>query len=170
VTQQEKQLIGSYPNTYTYTKSMAERSLFKKRGNLNCVLFRPSIIAASLSEPFPGWTDSLAAAGGLTLMSSLGLIKYIKVYKGGNNSFDVIPVDIVSNGILVTTANAGCKNEKTLDIYNCGTSGQNPISMIGYANCVKKANKSFSFNKKVFPVKTEMITNPTEYKVKKMIF
>jgi hypothetical protein len=49
VAQQEKQLIGSYPNTYTYTKSMAERSLFKKMGNLKCVLFRPSIIAASLN-------------------------------------------------------------------------------------------------------------------------
>ena len=30
----EKTLIGDFPNTYTYTKSMAERSLKKKKGNL----------------------------------------------------------------------------------------------------------------------------------------
>ena len=30
----EKKLIGDYPNTYTYTKSMAEKSLMKKKGNL----------------------------------------------------------------------------------------------------------------------------------------
>jgi hypothetical protein len=106
-------------------------------------------------------------------MASLGLINYIKVYNGGHNSFDVIPVDIVSNGIIVTTANAAQQPQKpgkNLDIYNFGTSGQNPISFVGYADLVKKGNKYFSFNKKVFPVRTEMITNPTEYKVKKMMF
>ena len=77
VEQQEKKLIGDFPNTYTFTKNLAEKSLFKKKGNLQCVLFRPSIIASSAREPFPGWTDSLSAAGGLSLMCSLGLINFI---------------------------------------------------------------------------------------------
>jgi fatty acyl-CoA reductase len=101
---------------------MAEKSLIKKKGKLNCVLFRPAIIAAADQEPFKGWTDSLAAAGGLTLLASLGLMNYMYISTGGTNNFDVIPVDIVSNGIIVTSANAGTKKSGELDIYNCGTS------------------------------------------------
>jgi hypothetical protein len=40
-------------------------------------------------------------------MCSLGLINYVKVKDGGRNVFDMIPVDTVSNGILITTAHAG---------------------------------------------------------------
>ena len=56
---------------------MAEKTLAKNKGDLPVVLFRPSIIASSMEQPFPGWTDSLAAAGGLTLMCGMGLIPYI---------------------------------------------------------------------------------------------
>ena len=44
VTEQEKNIIGAYPNTYTFTKSLAERMLKKNRGNLPVVILRPSII------------------------------------------------------------------------------------------------------------------------------
>lgn len=91
---------------------MAEKSLNKKRGDLQCVVFRPAIIASANKEPFPGWTDSLSAAGGVTLLSGLGLINFINIT--GDNCFDVIAVDIVSNGILVTAANAGTKRIKEL--------------------------------------------------------
>ena len=111
---------------------MAEKSLMKKKGNLPCVLFRPSIIAAANKEPFPGWTDSLAAAGGITLMISLGLINYFQVTDGGKNVFDIVPVDTVSNGIIVSTAHAGQKPGKDLDIYNCGTSSLHPITIVDY--------------------------------------
>lgn len=44
----------------------------------------------------------------------------------------MIPVDIVTNGIIISTAHAGSKQGNELDIYNCGTSDQNPISVCGY--------------------------------------
>ena len=34
VEQREKELIGNFPNTYTYTKNLAEKSLMKNKGNL----------------------------------------------------------------------------------------------------------------------------------------
>jgi hypothetical protein len=71
-------------------------------------------------EPFPGWTDSLSAAGGLTLFCSTGLINYI--HAKGYNIFDMIPVDIVTNGLIVATAHAGSKPGNELDVYNCGSS------------------------------------------------
>ena len=75
----------------------------KNKGDLSVVILRPSIIASTLKDPFPGWTDSLSAAGGLMVMTGIGLINYIN--NKGNNRFDVIPVDIVTNSIVVVTAN-----------------------------------------------------------------
>lgn len=43
----EKSLIGSYPNTYTWTKSMAERALQKKHGHVKVSLIRPTIVISS---------------------------------------------------------------------------------------------------------------------------
>ena len=53
-------------------------------------------------QPTPGWTDSLAAAGGLMLLGSIGVLKNLN--SNGNTHFDVVPVDIVTNGIIISTA------------------------------------------------------------------
>lgn len=50
----------------------------------------------------PGWIDSLAAAGALSLFASLGAMHYIPLMK--HNRGDMIPVDFVSNSIIVGTA------------------------------------------------------------------
>ena len=84
---------------------MTEKALMKEKGDLNIVIFRPSIIAASSKEPFEGWTDSTAAAGGISLMIGLGVITTID--ETGESKADVIPVDIVSNGIIISTAHCG---------------------------------------------------------------
>jgi fatty acyl-CoA reductase len=46
-----------FPNTYTFTKNMAEQVLEKRRGNLKLAIVRPSAILACCREPFPGWLD-----------------------------------------------------------------------------------------------------------------
>ena len=68
-------------------------------------MLRPSIIACAKTEPFPGWTDSISAAGGISLLVGLGLINYINA--GGDNRFDLVPVDIVTNSIIIATAHVG---------------------------------------------------------------
>lgn len=52
-------LMEGRPNTYTYTKAVAEHYLNENRGQLPVAIARPSIVTASLNEPFPGWVDSL---------------------------------------------------------------------------------------------------------------
>jgi hypothetical protein len=81
VDEQEKQLkkiLGPWPNTYTFTKSMAERTLKKRRpSHLPVVVLRPAIISAAVREPLPGWTDTLSAAGGLSLAGSVGVLEFV---------------------------------------------------------------------------------------------
>lgn len=46
-------LIGERPNTYTYTKALAEYMVQQEAGDLNVAIVRPSIVGASWKEPFP---------------------------------------------------------------------------------------------------------------------
>lgn len=98
----EKMLIGQFPNTYTFTKNLAERSLQSQRGNLPVTIVRPSIIISAYVEPVSGWIDTLAAGGALALATSYGFIKTFNVLK--EVPVDFVPVDCVSNIILAATA------------------------------------------------------------------
>ena len=44
-------ILRQWPNTYTFTKAIAERLLLDERGHVPAVIFRPSIVTASLKEP-----------------------------------------------------------------------------------------------------------------------
>lgn len=46
-------LIGDRPNTYTYTKALAECVVQQESSKLNIGIIRPSIVGASWQEPFP---------------------------------------------------------------------------------------------------------------------
>lgn len=46
-------LIGDRPNTYTYTKALAEFVVQQEQDKLNIAIIRPSIVGASWQEPFP---------------------------------------------------------------------------------------------------------------------
>ncbi|OQR94316.1 fatty acyl-CoA reductase [Thraustotheca clavata] len=93
-------LIGTYPNTYTLTKSMAEHIIVKYREHLPLVIFRPTIVGAAWKEPVPGWVDQIAAAGAIFLAAGMGILT---ILPGNPRSVaDIVPVDFVVNGILVS--------------------------------------------------------------------
>lgn len=46
-------LIRQHPNTYTYTKALAEYLVQQEASHLNVAIVRPSIVGASWKEPFP---------------------------------------------------------------------------------------------------------------------
>lgn len=60
-------LVGKCPNTYTYTKALAEQLLEERCGNVPLVIVRPSIVTAALKEPVPGWVDNMNGATGIIL-------------------------------------------------------------------------------------------------------
>ena len=164
-------LIGNYPNTYSYTKSLAEKMLSKKRGNLKLVICRPSIVGASFNEPYKGWCDSLSAAAGLSLLVALGLVSFLHIKNPGNH-FDLIPVDMVSNGCLLTSAYADktADDKGCLHIYNLGTSHGNPITIGQYINICLEFSKYFTLNKRVFPVSMKLTKTQLEYDIMTTIY
>ena len=46
-------LIGDRPNTYTYTKAVAEYLFIEETKGMPVAIFRPSIVGASWQEPLP---------------------------------------------------------------------------------------------------------------------
>lgn len=71
----QKDIIGKFPNTYTFTKNIGEKLLKKHRGDIPLVIIRPSIIGAAAAEPHPGWVDSISAATAVYLTGALGILK-----------------------------------------------------------------------------------------------
>ena len=49
----EKQagILGTFPNSYTFTKNLGERLIRKYRGDIPLVLIRPSIIGVAMRDP-----------------------------------------------------------------------------------------------------------------------
>ncbi|KAG0438525.1 hypothetical protein HPB47_016982 [Ixodes persulcatus] len=62
------ELLGAKPNTYVFTKSLAESIVAEHGRGLPSVIVRPSIVSASWREPFPGWVEGLH--GGNFLVAS----------------------------------------------------------------------------------------------------
>lgn len=91
-------LLGDKPNTYTYTKSLAEYLLVKTARDLPVVICRPSIVVASWRDPFPGWIDNVNGPTGVLLATTKGLVR--SMYGQSSYIADIIPVDTVINLVV----------------------------------------------------------------------
>lgn len=98
VTMLTKEMIDNRPNTYTYTKAMAENVASQYASRMNVVIVRPSIVMSSISEPAEGWVDTINGPVGLSVLGALGILQKIKV--NSEVVFDLIPVDIVTNALV----------------------------------------------------------------------
>ncbi|EEY56496.1 fatty acyl-CoA reductase, putative [Phytophthora infestans T30-4] len=94
-------LMGTYPNTYTLTKSMTEHLLVREIApNFPLIIYRPTIIGASWKEPMPGWIDQIAAAGAIFLAAGMGVLTMLP--GDPRNVADIVPVDLAVNSILLS--------------------------------------------------------------------
>lgn len=93
-------LLGEHPNTYTFTKHLAEHEVNKLAAQVPCGIVRPSMITAAWKEPVPGWTISKNGPQGFLMGASKGVVRRLPV--GTSLIYDYIPIDVVVNQILVT--------------------------------------------------------------------
>lgn len=132
-----KAMIDNRPNTYTYTKAMAENVASKYADRMNIVIVRPSIVMSSLKEPYEGWVDTINGPVGLSMLGALGILQKIKV--NSEVVFDLIPADIVSNALVsIAWACTERKSEISPDpegsvrVFNLTTGTENPCSFYHY--------------------------------------
>ncbi|PHJ23709.1 acyltransferase domain-containing protein [Cystoisospora suis] len=169
----EKQLLGRFPNTYTFTKRLSEallirdweKALLQPESSIHfplCML-RPSIVGAAYKHPRRGWIDNLNATGGMFLLSALGVLKCLPA--NPNLIGDNVPVDVVADALIVAGAAVAAAhahaNPKTMAL--AARADPAAAASIAAAKCVlpQYLPRSISLPKNVSPAPSAL-PSPTK--------
>ncbi|MCB1196791.1 MAG: SDR family oxidoreductase [Deltaproteobacteria bacterium] len=117
------QALG-FPNTYTYSKALAELLLKKNYAHIDVSIFRPAIVESADQYPFPGYNEGFNTSGPLVYLIK-GRFRYFPAEE--DHPFDVIPVDYVAKALTLVTA-AKLKG-KAAPVYQIGTSFLNTFTL-----------------------------------------
>lgn len=132
------QLIGNRPNTYVYTKAVAEHIVSSKITNTTLVIARPAIVGPAVNEPTCGWTDSLHGPAGLSILAGLGIIQTVDW--DYHVKPDAIPVDFLSNALISSAWHSYSTRKLKQTIYNMTSSNLRPMSAGDFMTYARKAS------------------------------
>ncbi|XP_001355230.2 fatty acyl-CoA reductase wat [Drosophila persimilis] len=105
-----RKLIVGFPNTYTFTKNLAESLVNDYRCRLPLIIYRPSIVLFAVDDPSPGFSPSLMGAMGLFALVGAGILK--TVYLGKETRLDITPQDVGIKCMLSYTKKGQEKYQK----------------------------------------------------------
>lgn len=130
-------LLGAWPNTYTFTKAVAECIVAKDAGNLPVGIFRPGIVISTYMEPLRGWIDNMYGPTGVAAGAGAGILH--SIHCDGSIQANVVPGDMTVNALIASAWDVAnrrksvtARGEKSSDlpIYNY-VSVDNPITYEG---------------------------------------
>jgi alcohol-forming fatty acyl-CoA reductase len=113
-----------WPNTYTFTKSLAESLLVTRGAGLPIAIVRPAIVESSTTQPFRGWNEGINTSASLSYL--LGTF-FRQLPTNERKRLDVIPVDAVCRGM--TLISAAVVERRHDQVYQLATSVTNPCDM-----------------------------------------
>ncbi|XP_066153693.1 fatty acyl-CoA reductase wat-like [Euwallacea fornicatus] len=127
-------LLGKYPNTYTYTKQVAENVVSQEFENMPVAIFRPAIVISTYKEPIPGWVNNLYGPTGVAAGVGVGLLRTL--HGDPNVNANIVPVDMCVNSLIVTAAKVaetfhhGLQTYKgsKIRVFNYGSTNESPIT------------------------------------------
>ncbi|XP_014258435.1 fatty acyl-CoA reductase wat-like [Cimex lectularius] len=120
-------IIGRWPNTYSFTKAMAESIVKSYASQLPIVVFRPAIIVGTSKEPLIGWTDNLYGPTGIVVGAGCGVLR--SMYCDLDCIANIVPVDMAVSAML-TGAIKRIQDppaDDTIPIYHFVSSTDNPL-------------------------------------------
>ncbi|KAF2902454.1 hypothetical protein ILUMI_03730, partial [Ignelater luminosus] len=113
-----KKILGDYPNSYAFSKALAESLVVDEMNNLPVIILRPSVVIPIWREPLPGWSDNVNGPAGLLIGAGKGVIR--TMFCNSQGYADFLPVDIAVNILMLTTSDYMKFKERR--IYNCTSS------------------------------------------------
>ena len=117
-----------WPNTYTFTKSLAEsliaKYISKDGAGLPIAIVRPAIVETSVAKPFRGWNEGINTSASLSYL--LGTA-FRQLPSNERKRLDIIPVDAVCAGM--TLISAALVERRHDPLYQLATSCTNPCDM-----------------------------------------
>jgi len=112
-------IISDRPNTYTFTKALAEYVVSQDAKDLPLAIIRPSIVGSAWREPIPGWIDNYNGPSGLVVATGKGMLR---VMLGSNSAIaDIVPVDVCVNMMIAIAWHTAMKHPKAIPVYHCCT-------------------------------------------------
>ncbi|XP_022208133.1 fatty acyl-CoA reductase wat-like [Drosophila obscura] len=125
-------LMGRYPNTYTYTKALAEQVIQREAGDLPIAIFRPGVIIASYKEPMPGWIDNLYGPIAVLYGVAFGVLRITRLNVKAQAG--IVPVDYSACMALAAVWHTAIESRPQGDpaIYNFTPSEDNLITWGGF--------------------------------------
>ncbi len=113
-----------WPNTYTFTKSLAESLLLRHAAGCPVAIVRPAIVESSIERPFRGWNEGVNTSASLSYL----LGTYFRQFPSDERKrLDLIPVDLVTRGM--TLVGAALLARRHAAVYHLATSVSNPCDM-----------------------------------------
>ncbi|XP_038219925.1 putative fatty acyl-CoA reductase CG5065 [Zerene cesonia] len=122
--------LGELPNTYVFTKQLAEHVVYQNKGIIPAVILRPSIVISSHLEPLPGWNANLNGPVGIMVASAKGILR--TTLSKPDLISDYIPVDVAVKNFIAAAWIRGTKKLKKTDdipIYNICAGSLNNITV-----------------------------------------
>jgi long-chain acyl-CoA synthetase len=113
-----------WPNTYTYTKALAELMLVERAEPGRFAILRPAIVESAVDYPFAGWNEGFNTSGPLVYLAGTWF-RHVPACRG--NPLDVIPVDLVCRALLTVTC-ALLRGEAE-PVYQVGSSDRNFLAI-----------------------------------------
>ncbi|CAL7951758.1 unnamed protein product [Xylocopa violacea] len=132
----EKEILENHPNTYTFTKNLAEQIIQDKAKDLPIAIVRPSVVCAAEKEPFPGWVSNVNGLTGIFMEIGRGVIRTMPC--NSTLKSDAVPVDYVINTLICAAWYNTIQQNKTLKIYNCTDNCSNRLRWNALRDLVKK--------------------------------
>lgn len=164
-------LIHPHPNTYTYSKRLAEILVRDAFQELPIVIVRPSIVTPAVESPLPGWVDSLNGPIGIMVGAGKGVIRSMVCNK--DYDAEVIPVDVAINGLITAVWKEslfGGKKAKDTPVYNITCPETKRTSWGTVLNKGKEISREFPFEAGVWYPDGDITTSRLVYTFNSIFF
>jgi fatty acyl-CoA reductase len=145
---------GFMPNTYVFTKALAEKICESYQHQLPITIVRPSIVVGTEREPFGGWCDNYNGPVGLLTACGIGIMR--TMHASWECVLNCVAVDVVAKTIIVAAWKSAVDNESALTsaqrwpfrVYNCASLHNMTLKLLVYDG--QYAVRKFPFEKCVY--------------------
>lgn len=142
-------VLKDWPNTYTFTKAIAEDAVREFGKGLPVGMVRPSIVISTTQEPVAGWINNIYGATGVVVGAGMGILR--TMHCDPDMIADLVPADMVINVMIASAWDVATRNRLNLEqlqhkqltevlpalddgisIFNFVSSTRNPITWSQY--------------------------------------
>ncbi|XP_049887078.1 fatty acyl-CoA reductase 1-like [Pectinophora gossypiella] len=160
--EETRRLTASKPNTYTFTKAMAEHAVARHGcARYAVAIFRPTIVICSLAHPFPGWIENLNGPSGVIAAASSGLLRVVR--SAAHAQADMLPVDIAIDTMLAAAWDTATNRSPEVRVYNCSTSA-NPTRWGDFLSIINRCMPQYPASNAVLYPHLHIVENSFIYK------